>query len=175
LKGRENNPLCIIDLGTGTGAIVLALLSHLPHARGTGVDLSAAALATTQENAAINGLANRFEVRQSDWFENIFGAFDVIVSNPPYIAGKVISSLDREVRDFDPHLALDGGDDGLDAYRAIASGAKPFLKKNALVAVETGFDQRRSVEEIFQNHGFVLTKAWKDYGGNDRAQVFRTG
>lgn len=175
LKGREAEPLSIIDLGTGTGAIVLALLSQLPHARGTGVDLSPAALATAKENAALNGLADRFEVRQSDWFENIFGTYDVIVSNPPYIAGKVIPSLDREVRDFDPLLALDGGEDGLDAYRAIASAAKPFLKENALVAVETGFDQRRSVEEIFQNRGFVLTKAWKDYGGNDRAQVFRTG
>jgi release factor glutamine methyltransferase len=175
LKGRENEPLSIIDLGTGTGAIVLALLSQLPNARGTGVDLSPAALATAEENAALNGLAGRFAVRQSDWLKNIFGAYDVIVSNPPYIASKVIPSLDRAVRDFDPHLALDGGDDGLDAYRAIAAEAKPFLKENALVAVEIGFDQRQSVEEIFRNRGFVLVKAWKDYGGNDRAQVFRTG
>lgn len=175
LADRRSEPLAILDLGTGTGAIVLALLSQLPNARGTGLDLSPAALVTAAENAGLNGLADRFEVRQSDWFENISGAYDVIVSNPPYIPAKVIPSLDREVRDFDPHLALDGGEDGLEAYRAIASRAKPFLKENALVAVETGFDQRRSVEEIFRNQGFILTKAWKDYGGNDRVQVFRAG
>jgi release factor glutamine methyltransferase len=173
LKGREDEPLLILDLGTGTGAICQALLSRLPDARGVGSDLSPDALATAKENAAINGLADRFEVRQSDWFENISGAYDVIVSNPPYIASKVIPLLDREVRDFDPHLALDGGDDGLDAYRAIAANARPFLKENGLIAVETGFDQRHSVEEIFRKSGFRVIAARKDYGGNDRVQIFR--
>jgi release factor glutamine methyltransferase len=173
LKGRENEPLAIIDLGTGTGAIAQALLSQLPNAHATGVDLSADAVATAQENAVLNGLSGRFEVRQSDWFEKISGTYDVIVSNPPYIASKVIPSLDREVRDFDPHLALDGGDDGLDAYREIAAKARPFLKKNGLIGVETGFDQTHSVKEIFRKHGFILVKARKDYGGNDRVQIFR--
>lgn len=173
LKGREREPLAILDLGTGTGAIALALLSHLPKAMGLGVDVSGDALVTAQENAALNGLADRFEVRQSDWFEKISGTYDVIASNPPYIASKVIPSLDREVRDFDPQLALDGGDDGLNAYRAIAANARPFLKENGLIAVETGFDQRVSVEEIFLKHGFRLIKARKDYGGNDRVQIFR--
>lgn len=173
LRGRESEPLAVIDLGTGTGAIAQALLSRLPNARGTGVDLSAEALATAQENAVLNGLSGRFEVRQSDWFEKISGTYDVIVSNPPYIASKVIPSLGREVRDFDPRLALDGGDDGLAAYRAIAADARPFLDKNGLIAVETGFDQRHSVEEIFRKHGFILVKARKDYGGNDRVQIFR--
>lgn len=173
LKGRESDPLALIDLGTGTGAILQALLSQLPNARGMGIDLSADALATAEENAALNGLSDRFAVRQSDWFEKISGTYDVIVSNPPYIESKVISSLDREVRDFDPHLALDGGVDGLDAYRAIAANARPFLKQNGLIAVETGFDQKHSVEEIFRKHGFILVKARKDYGGNDRVQIFR--
>jgi release factor glutamine methyltransferase len=172
LKGRESEPLALIDLGTGTGAILQALLSQLPNARGMGVDLSADALATAEGNAVLNGLSDRFEVRQSDWFEKISGAYDVIVSNPPYIASKVIPSLDREVRDFDPYLALDGGDDGLDAYRAIAANAWPFLNQNGLIAVETGFDQRYQVEEIFRKHGFLLVKARKDYGGNDRVQIF---
>jgi len=173
LKDRKQEKLAIVDLGTGTGAICQALLSQLPNARGLGVDLSSDALATAEENAALNGLSERFAVRQSDWFENISGTFDVIVSNPPYIEAKVIPSLDREVRDFDPHFALDGGDDGLDAYRAIAAQARPFLNENGLVAVETGFDQRQSVDEIFRKHGFALVEARKDYGGNDRAQVFR--
>ncbi len=173
LKGREDEPLAILDLGTGTGAIAQALLSQLPNAHATGVDLSADALATAQENAVLNGLADRFDVRQSDWFEKISGTYDVIASNPPYIASKVIPSLDREVRDFDPHLALDGGDDGLDAYREIAAKARPFLNKNGLIGIETGFDQRHSVEEVFRKHGFILVKARKDYGGNDRVQIFR--
>jgi release factor glutamine methyltransferase len=173
LQGRENEPFAILDLGTGTGAICQALLSQLPNARGVGADLSPDALATAQENATLNGLSTRFEVRQSDWFEKMSGTYDVIVSNPPYIAGKVIPLLEREVRDFDPHLALDGGDDGLDAYREIAAKARPFLKEGGLIAVETGFDQRRSVEEIFRKHGFRLIKARKDYGGNDRVQIFR--
>jgi release factor glutamine methyltransferase len=173
LVGRQAEPLAILDLGTGTGAICQALLSRLPNARGMGIDLSPDALATARENATLNGLADRFEVRQSDWFEKISDKYDVIASNPPYIASKVIPSLDREVRDFDPHLALDGGDDGLDAYREIAAKARPFLNEDGLVAVETGFDQRYSVEEIFRKHGFRLVKARKDYGGNDRVQIFR--
>lgn len=173
LKGRERDALAIADLGTGTGAIGQALLSQLPYATGIGVDLSADALATAMENAALNGLADRFTVQRSDWFAEISGLFDVIVSNPPYIRSMVIPSLDREVRDFDPHLALDGGGDGLEAYRAIAAQARSFLKQDGLVAVETGFDQRHSVEEIFRNNGFLPVSARKDYGGNDRAQVFK--
>jgi release factor glutamine methyltransferase len=173
LKGRENEALAILDLGTGTGAICQALLAHLPNATGIGTDLSPDALATAEENAALNGLSGRFAVRQSDWFEKISGAHDVIVSNPPYIRRKVIPSLEREVRDFDPHVALDGGDDGLVAYREIAANARPFLKEGGLIAVETGFDQRHSVEDIFRKCGFRLVKARKDYGGNDRVQIFR--
>jgi release factor glutamine methyltransferase len=173
LKGREREELRILDLGTGTGAICLALLSHLPNAVGTGVDLSEDALATARDNAALNGLAARFTTCLSNWFEKISGDYDVIVSNPPYIVSKVISSLDREVRDHDPHLALDGGVDGLDAYRAIAAEAKNHLHEKGIVAVETGYDQRQAVEGIFREEGYVLVKARKDYGGNDRVQIFR--
>jgi release factor glutamine methyltransferase len=173
LKGREQEALQILDLGTGTGAICQALLSQLPNARGIGVDLSGDALATASENAGINGLADRFSVLQSDWFQKISGRYDAIVSNPPYISSSVIHALDREVRDFDPHLALDGGTDGLEAYRRIAAAAGTFLNADGVVAVETGFDQRQAVGEIFSNCGFFLVKARKDYGGNDRAQVFR--
>jgi release factor glutamine methyltransferase len=173
LKGREREALRIMDLGTGTGAICQALLSQLANATGMGVDLSENALETALENAALNRLADRFEVRQSDWFAKISGTFDVIVSNPPYIRSKVIPSLSREVRDFDPHLALDGGDDGLEAYRAIAAQARPFLNADGLIAVETGFDQRHAIEEIFRERGFTLVEARKDYGGNDRVQIFR--
>jgi release factor glutamine methyltransferase len=174
LKGRENETLSILDLGTGTGAICLALLSQLPKARGTGVDVSADALGTAVENAAANGLGDRFEAVQSSWFENISGRYDVIVSNPPYIISGIIPSLDREVREHDPLIALDGGEDGLNAYRAIAKEAKNHLSEKGLIAVETGFDQHDDVKAIFEKNSFAQVFAVKDYGGNDRVQAFRS-
>jgi release factor glutamine methyltransferase len=173
LKGHERQALAIADLGTGTGAICLALLSQLPNATGLGVDLSEDALATASQNAASNGLSDRFAVCQSNWFDKITGRYDVIVSNPPYIPSRTIASLEREVRDFDPLLALDGGVDGLECYRVIASGSAAFLTEDGLVAVETGFDQRQAVEDIFLANRFILAQARKDYGGNHRAQAFR--
>jgi len=172
LKDRGSEALSIVDLGTGTGAILLALLSELPAARGLAVDLAEGALATARENAALNGLLARFDTALGPWFAPVSGTFDVIVSNPPYIPSAVIATLAVEVRDHDPRLALDGGKDGLDAYRAIAGGAMAHLKPGGLVAVETGFDQRISVERVFVDCGFELIEARKDYGGNDRVQVF---
>lgn len=172
VKQRRDAPLRILDLGTGTGAICLALLSELPNAIGTGADLSADALATATENAILNGLATRFTAVKSRWFDNISGIYDVIVSNPPYIRSSVIPTLDRMVREHDPILALDGGEDGLDAYRDIAAGARPFLDAGGIIAVETGFDQREDVGKVFENEGFLCLKAAKDYAGNDRVQAF---
>ncbi|UVC08272.1 peptide chain release factor N(5)-glutamine methyltransferase [Rhizobium sp. TH2] len=172
VKHKRQQPLQILDLGTGTGAICLALLAELPNAVGTGADLSADALATACENAAINGLAARFTAIESRWFGNISGRYDVIVSNPPYIRSSVIPTLDRMVREHDPLLALDGGEDGLDAYRDIAAGARPFLNAGGIIAVETGFDQREDVGKVFENEGFLRLKAVKDYAGNDRVQAF---
>lgn len=173
LKDRKQAPLDIIDLGTGTGAICLALLSELPNARGTGTDLAPGALAQAAENAAANGLADRFTTLESRWFDRISGRYDVIVSNPPYINSDVIPGLDREVREHDPMLALDGGADGLDAYRDIAASAAEYLKQDGIIAVETGYDQKQTVRKIFESAGFVEISAVKDYAGNDRAQAFR--
>ncbi|WP_137157168.1 peptide chain release factor N(5)-glutamine methyltransferase [Rhizobium sp. FKL33] len=173
LQTRRDEPLSIVDLGTGTGAILLSLLAELPLAKGVAVDLSDEALATARDNAEALGLLDRFEMRQGSWFEPLEGLhFDVIVSNPPYIPSSVIPTLDVEVREHDPMLALDGGEDGLDAYRAIAAGAGAQLAASGFVAVETGFDQRESVENIFRVQGFILLEARRDYGGNDRVQVF---
>ncbi|WP_292138228.1 peptide chain release factor N(5)-glutamine methyltransferase, partial [Mesorhizobium sp.] len=113
----------ILDLGTGTGAIALALLSVVPTASATGVDLSAGALATAASNAGKLGLADRFTALQSDWFEKVFGRYHVIAANPPYITTEDIGNLQDEVRNFDPRLALDGGADGLNPYRTIAAQA----------------------------------------------------
>jgi release factor glutamine methyltransferase len=162
----------IIDLGTGTGAICLALLASVLDARGIGTDISRDALATAAENARRNGLAGRFETLQSKWFEAVDGRFDIIVSNPPYIRSSVIHELEPEVKDHDPAAALDGGDDGLDAYRAIALHADRHLETDGVIGLEIGFDQKQAVTALFEAQGFRLLSAMKDFGGNDRVLVF---
>jgi release factor glutamine methyltransferase len=159
----------ILDLGTGTGAIALALLSQIPEATAVGTDISAAALETALANADINSMKDRFDGRVSDWFAAVEGQFTLIVSNPPYIPTRDIGMLAPEVRDHDPATALDGGPDGLDAYREIATAAKSHLQEDGRVAVEIGFDQRQGVTGIFEAAGFALDGSAKDLGGNDRA------
>jgi release factor glutamine methyltransferase len=162
----------ILDLGTGTGAVALALLSQIPGTTALGTDISAEALETALSNADISGLKSRFEGVVSDWFEAVDGRFTFIVSNPPYIRTRDIEALALEVRDHDPMKALDGGMDGLDAYRSIAAGAGRHLEEHGRVAVETGFDQRQDVIGIFEAEGFVLKGSAKDLGGNERALMF---
>lgn len=162
----------ILDLGTGTGAICLALLDLVPGATGVGTDLSPGALETARRNADINGVADRFEAVESDWFAAVTGVFDIIVSNPPYIVRSVVGTLDDEVRLYDPILALDGGEDGLDAYRAIAAGAGDHLRDNGLVAYEIGYDQKDQVTAIMRDNGFARIEAVRDFGGNDRVLLF---
>ncbi|MDI7864247.1 peptide chain release factor N(5)-glutamine methyltransferase [Rhizobiaceae bacterium n13] len=168
----EKGSARVLDLGTGTGAICLALLHECPQATGVGADISADALSTARANAEKNGLGGRFEGVQSSWFEKIDGLYDVIVSNPPYIVTSVIETLEPEVRDFDPPAALDGGTDGLDAYRAIAAGAKQYLHSQGLVGLEIGYDQKDPVTAIFLSQGFNLLEEAKDLGGNDRVLLF---
>ena len=162
----------ILDIGTGTGAICLALLHECPKAMGVGSDISSEALETARGNAERNGLAARFRTAQGSWFEAIHERFHVIVSNPPYITSNVISTLAPEVKDFDPPMALDGGLDGLDAYRAIAKDAARFLYQNGMIGVEIGYDQRETVTSVFEGAGFSLVEAVRDYGQNDRVLVF---
>jgi release factor glutamine methyltransferase len=162
----------LLDIGTGTGAIALSFLKECPQLSGVGSDISQDALETAARNAERLGMAARFQTVRSTWFENISGRFDIIASNPPYIRSDVIPALEPEVRDFDPLAALDGGPDGLDAYRAIAAEAGNFLQEDGVLGVEIGFDQKRAVTDIFASHGFVLREAVRDYGGNDRVLVF---
>jgi len=169
---KAEGHLHILDVGTGTGAICLALLSECPEASGIGSDISSDALRTAKSNAERNGLQDRFQTVQSKWFENIQGPFHAIVSNPPYIASNVIHDLAPEVTKFDPVAALDGGPDGLDAYRAIAKDAASFMRPNGVVGLEIGYDQRNDVTAIFEAKGFRCLKYVKDYGQNDRVLVF---
>lgn len=171
MVGEGRNPK-IVDLGTGTGAIVLALLHECPQAEAVGIDISEDALQTAQRNAERNGLDARFKTRLGPWFEKTPERFDIIVSNPPYIRSDVLVGLEPEVTLFDPMAALDGGRDGLDAYRAIAAGAAGHLEDHGMVGLEIGFDQRDDVTQIFELAGFSLLEARQDYGGNDRVLVF---
>jgi len=164
----------VLDLGTGTGAIALALLANVPEATATGVDISDDALATATRNAADLGLCARFTAKKSDWFAQISGRYRVIASNPPYIGSQEIAALQKEVRLFDPLRALDGGEDGLGPYRIIAAGAASRLEAGGLVVVEIGSTQRPDVTAIFEGEGFRLERPVADLAGNDRVLLFAT-
>lgn len=162
----------ILDLGTGTGAICLALLSLYPQAQGIGTDIAPGAVETASANARRLGLAERFAAVESDWYSAVESRFDIIAANPPYIRSGEIESLSVEVRAHDPLRALDGGADGLAAYRAIAAGAATHLAPGGAVGVEIGHDQRSAVKKLFEAHGLVLLDAHTDLGSRDRILVF---
>lgn len=162
----------VLDLGTGTGAIALAILAVEPHAHATATDIAPGALATARANAEAHGLSDRLETIEADWMQNVAGQFDAILSNPPYIRADDIPRLAPDVRDHDPLRALDGGTDGLDAYRAIAADAAAHLASGGVVGVEIGYDQADSVEAIFAEAGYRTIGRHRDLGGNDRVLLF---
>ncbi|WP_373503566.1 peptide chain release factor N(5)-glutamine methyltransferase [Aestuariivirga sp.] len=162
----------ILDLGTGTGSIILTLLAERSDAAGTAADISPAALGVARMNAARLKLENRVTFRQASWFEGVAGQFDLIVSNPPYIPAAHIAGLAPDVRNFDPHLALVGGTDGLNPYRAIAEGARDHLAAGGHVLVEIGVGQADDVTAIFRNQGFQLAQSHQDLGGHIRCLDF---
>jgi release factor glutamine methyltransferase len=139
----------------------------------TATDISAGALATAAANAVTNGLSERVTFVQSDWFAAIRGKFHAIVSNPPYIQSSAIAGLQPEVRLYDPHRALDGGADGLEAYRRIAEGTVERLEHGGVVAVEIGDGQRRDVNRIFAEAGYEVASVHRDLAGTERALIFR--
>jgi release factor glutamine methyltransferase len=162
----------LIDLGTGTGAIALALLDQFSQLRAVGVDISKGALDTARDNAHLAGVSDRFAALQSDWFSEVTGSYDLIVSNPPYIPSLDIAGLQREVVLHDPIRALDGGRDGLTPYRIIAGQARRYLRQGGVVALEIGFGQRRDIEAIFAEANFELSGVQNDIGGHERALLF---
>jgi release factor glutamine methyltransferase len=159
----------VLDLGVGSGAILLAILAERPAARGLGVDLSEAALAVARENAADLDLAKRVTLRRGDWTLGLDDAsFDLVVANPPYIANEVIATLEPEVRDYEPRLALEGGADGLDAYRVLAPEILRVLKPGGRFAVEIGYDQKTAVEALFRAAGAEGVVTIRDLADHDR-------
>lgn len=169
-KGK--GPLRILDLGTGSGAIVVTLLAELPGATAVASDLSAAALAVAKGNAEVLGVAGRASFVQANWFEGIGGTFDLIVSNPPYIPLSDIAGLATDVREFDPPRALDGGPDGLEAYRRLANGARRHLAPSGRVILEIGAGQENAVNELFTGQGFARESRHCDLAGHVRCLVF---
>ena len=169
-----NAPIRIADIGTGSGAILMALLSELPHAWGIGTDISELALGTARGNAVHLGFAARAAFVACDYLSALSGTFDLIVSNPPYIRSGDIDALAIEVREHDPRRALDGGTDGLDAYRRLAGETARLLAPGGSLVLEVGHDQSGDVEAFLTAAGLHLAGAPKtDLGGIRRAVTGR--
>ena len=166
-------PLRLVDFGTGTGCLLLALLHELPIATGLGIDASAAALVVAQDNANALGLGSRASFRQGDWDDGIQPAFDILISNPPYIPSGDIAALQPEVASFEPRLALDGGADGLIAYRRLAPAAARLLAEGGLAAFEVGLGQADSVIGIGQTARLRHIATASDLGAVPRCVLFR--
>ena len=156
----------VLDLCTGSGCIAVSLAKFVPGAKVQGVDISPEALKVSEENARRNGVNVHFFL--SDMFGQVEGKFDVIVSNPPYIPTGEIQGLMPEVKDFEPHLALDGKEDGLWFYRILAGQGKKYLKPKGTLMVEIGCDQGKDVSRIFKDNGYCDIKVIKDLAGLDR-------
>jgi len=170
MRVRRDETLRILDFGTGSGALLCALLGEFPRATGIGVDLSPAAAEIARANVAALGLGARATIRIGDWGQGLDGPFDLIVSNPPYIPAADIAGLDREVREHDPRLALDGGADGLDAYRALAPELTRLLEpKHGRFFLEFGLGQAEAVRAILERGGLIVDATLNDLGGHIRA------
>lgn len=169
----RNAPLSVLDLGAGTGCLLLALLSELPAARGIGVDIDPAAVRVARGNAARLGLAGRAEFAAGDWGRALDGRFDLIVANPPYIPTAAIAGLQREVARYEPRRALDGGADGLDCYRALAGDMARLLAPRGAAVLEFGVGQGDDVERIMTASGLPGAGFANDLSGARRCLVCR--
>lgn len=161
----------VLDLGVGSGCILVTLLAEREDATGVGIDISAAACLQASANAVLHSVADRALILQSDWFEAVEGRFDLIVSNPPYLARTEMKDVQPELRDYEPRLALTDEADGLSAYRAIAAEAQSYLSAQGRVMVEIGWQQARAVQEIFSAQGWGDIAILPDLGGRDRVVV----
>jgi len=171
---QSENKACprVLDIGTGTGAIIISILYNMPKAVGTATDIDGRALEIAGLNAAENGVADRLKFVKSDWCGDVEGEFDIIVSNPPYIQTATIPRLAIEVKGFDPLIALDGGKDGLDAYRNIFTQCSQNIAKNGRLYLEIGYDQCEAVVELAKQSKWKFVRLIKDLGANDRIVVF---
>lgn len=165
--------LSLLDFGTGSGCLLLALLSELPAASGRGVDISPEAVETAGENARRLGLSERAVFSKGDWGEGLEGPFDIVLSNPPYIASAEIETLEPAVRLFDPLRGLDGGEDGLAAYRTLLPQARRLLKPEGLLALEMGWEQEAALTKLLKQEGFSRPSLHRDLAGRPRCLLSR--
>jgi len=168
---QENNLKSILDLGVGSGCIIAAILSNSIGTKAVGVDISEKAIMTAKSNLIKNDIKN-FDLVVGNWGLALDSTFDIIVSNPPYIKSNDIKNLDKNVKDHDPLISLDGGNDGLDCFRAIANQSTYLIKNKGYILVEIGHDQAKGVEKIFGNNDFLLINKVKDYSKLDRVLIF---
>ena len=166
-------PLRLLDLGTGTGCLLLALLAEFPAASGIGTDIAEGAVRTAARNAVYLGLADRARFFVGDWATAVSGKFDAILANPPYIASEALALLPREVACYDPWRALDGGDDGLRSHRAIAEAASRLLSADGIFATEIGAGQEDAVAAVMKENNLIVEGVEKDLAGIARCVVVR--
>ena len=172
LAERQQDAFSVLDLGTGTGCLLIAVLSECRAATGLGIDLSQDACETAHRNAVANGVADRAAFQQGSWTAGVDRRFDLILSNPPYIPSAEIATLDVSVRDHDPTLALDGGGDGLDPYRIFADTLPEVLAPQGTVVLEIGAGQESDVIALMTGGGFTWRGSRRDLGGHPRAVIF---
>lgn len=170
---NKNANLKFLDLGTGSGCLILSLLQEYKNSSGIGSDISSEALKVTQQNIKNLSLEDRIILIQQNWADSIIEKFDLIISNPPYIPSEDIASLSKDVRLYDPLLALDGGEDGLDPYRYLAKQIFNILKKDAYAILEFGYGQGLYIKQIFENAGYIVHKILIDLAGIERAIIVR--
>ena len=173
-----NDKIEILEFGTGSGCIVISLLDELKNAKATGVDISKKALEITKKNATTNNVLNRLDLLNASWFDNdiqnkIPQKFDLIISNPPYIPTKDIETLNNEVKNFDPIIALDGGEDGFRDYIKICEHAQKMLKNNGYLVFELGINQADNVIKIAKEKNLNLVNTFKDYNNIERCVIFK--
>jgi len=173
LKNRIKEKFHILDLGTGSGCLILTLLKLFSNATGVGTDINSKALTIARKNARNLNVQAKVKFIQSDWNKNIAEKFNIIISNPPYIPTRQIQSLPKEVKNFDPLNALDGGKDGLDCYKYIAKNIDKNLAKNGYIFLEIGQNQENDIIKIFQKNSFKLKSTKKDLGGIIRVLCFQ--
>ena len=171
LEAIKHQPSTALDFGTGTGCIAIALAAKCPNAKITALDVSPEALALARQNAGQNQVTEQIEFLQGDGFAALTTGttFDLLISNPPYIASVEIATLEPEVRDFDPRGALDGGADGLDFYRRLAAEAKPFLNPDGKIMLEFGDGQAEEIKKIFESEKWIVEAVQADY--SQRARI----
>ncbi len=172
----DSEPQRILDIGTGSGCILISLLSEFPSSFGVGVDISSGAVKTAFENAIKNGVSNRAGFINGSWIDSVLvEKFDLIVSNPPYISNQIIESLSPEVRNHDPILALEGGEDGLEPYKILFPKIKSALKPGGIALFEIGYDQADDIMRLSEIAGFALRCVHVDYSGNPRVVEISCG